>query len=212
MTVYNFRARNKEGNLIDSTMEADSEADVIAKLKARDYFVIEVNRNLAKQEINLNFGLFGKVKLRDLAVMTRQFSTLINSGMSLVESLDVLARQTSNEKLSKVLDEVRFNVESGLSLSESMAKHENIFSSMYISLVNAGEMGGALDVTLDRLAIFLEKENEMKLIANPVKLSRTPWMVKEPAPELGQHNKEVLSELGYSDEEIESFKEQGLIS
>ena len=166
MTVYNFKARNKEGVLVDSTMEAENEQAVISKLKAQDYFVIEVNRNLAKQQININIGIFNKVRLRDLAIMTRQFSTLINSGMSLVESLEVLSRQTSNEKLSKVLIDVRQNVESGLSLSEAMAKHPGVFSSMYLSLVNAGEMGGALDITLNRLATFLEKENEMRLRIN----------------------------------------------
>jgi len=166
MTVYNFKARNKEGALIDSTMEAESEADVISKLKAKEYFVIEVNRNLAKQQINLNIGIFNRIKLRDLSVMTRQFATLISSGMSLVESLDVLSRQTANERLSKVLDDVRINVESGLSLSEALSKHTDVFSSMYISLVNAGEMGGALDITLNRLATFLEKENEMRMRIN----------------------------------------------
>jgi len=165
MALYNYRVRNNQGAIENGSMEAESEDAVLSKLKNMGFLVIELTKSseAGKKNLSINLNFFNKIKTKDIAVFTRQFSTLILSGLSLIESLTVLGEQESNKRFSEIIFDVRKNIESGLSLSESLAKHEDVFSRLYISMVSAGEMGGTLDKTLDSLATFLEKENEMKL-------------------------------------------------
>ena len=166
MSVYSYKVRDQSGDLIESTMEAENEGVVLSKLRDEKYFIIKVKKSIGSQKINLKIDLFNKITIKDISIFTRQFSTLISSGMALIESLNVLSKQTSNKRLANIILDVRRNIETGLSLSESLAKHKKIFPKMYTSLVNAGETGGVLDETLDRLATFLEKENTMKTKIN----------------------------------------------
>jgi len=165
MALYNYRVRNNQGAIESGSMEAESEDAVLSKLKNMGFLVIELTKSseTGKRNLSINLNFLNKIKNRDIAVFTRQFSTLIFSGLSLIESLTVLGEQESNKRFSEIILDVRKNIESGLSLSESLAKHEDVFSRLYVSMVSAGEMGGTLDKTLDSLATFLEKENEMKL-------------------------------------------------
>ncbi|MHB1345940.1 MAG: type II secretion system F family protein [Candidatus Humimicrobiaceae bacterium] len=166
MALYNYKVRTSSGALLTGALEGSSEAEIIAELRNKKYFIIDIappsalSRELAPKS---NFSLFSRITTKDLSVFTRQFSILINSGMSLMEALSVLVEQTVNKKLQTVLIDIRNNIESGLSLSEAMQKQKNIFSKLYISMVNAGEMAGILDRTLDDLSIFLEKENNIQL-------------------------------------------------
>jgi type IV pilus assembly protein PilC len=139
---------------------------VISKLREMGYFIVDIKKSkdetegLKNKKIELSF--LNRVKARDLVIFTRQFSTLISSGMSLLESLNVLEKQTSNPKLAKIIAEVKMDVESGHTLSESMEKHPDVFNNLYVSLVRAGEAGGVLDKTMNDLAIFLEREEEIR--------------------------------------------------
>jgi type IV pilus assembly protein PilC len=166
MALYNYKVKNFQGELLTGVLECSSEAEVISELRNKKYFILDItppsalNRDLAPKS---GISLFSRVSTRDLSVFTRQFSILINSGMSLMEALSVLVEQTVNKKLQAILMDIRQNIESGLSLSESLQKHKNVFSKLYISMINAGEMAGILDRTLNDLALFLEKENTIRL-------------------------------------------------
>ncbi|MHB1253521.1 MAG: type II secretion system F family protein [Candidatus Humimicrobiaceae bacterium] len=166
MALYNYKVRNFKGELLTGSFEGSNEAEVVTELRNKKYFIIDItspstlSRDIAPKS---SFSFFSRVTTRDLSVFTRQFSILINSGMSLMEAFGVLVEQTVNKKLQTVLIDVRKNIESGLSLSEALQKQKNVFPRLYISMVNAGEMAGILDRTLNDLAVFLEKENNIQL-------------------------------------------------
>src|SRR3989304_9738091 len=167
MSVYNYTVRDSKGETVEGSIDADTHDSVISKLKDMGYFIININK-LKEDKIKLknktiSFSIFNRIKARDLVVFTRQFATLISSGMSLLESLIVLEKQTPNPKFKTVISEIRMYVESGHSLSESMGRHPNIFNRLFVSLIRAGEAGGGLDRTMNDLADFLEKEEEIKL-------------------------------------------------
>ncbi|MEI7616489.1 MAG: type II secretion system F family protein, partial [Actinomycetota bacterium] len=138
MALYNYKVKNFQGELLTGVLEGVSESAVIAELRNKKYFILDIippsalSRDLASKS---SFSLFARISTRDLSIFTRQFSILINSGMSLMESLSVLVDQTVNKKLQSVLIDVREKIESGLSLSESLLKHKNVFSRLYISMV-----------------------------------------------------------------------------
>ena len=126
----------------------------------------EVARHLQKQRMQVvrireakKKRLPGKVAMRDVVIFTRQFSTMINSGLPLVQALDILAKQTENKALSETTKTVVFDVESGNTLADALSKHPKVFSDLYTNMVAAGEAGGILDTILMRLATFLEKND-----------------------------------------------------
>jgi type IV pilus assembly protein PilC len=99
---------------------------------------------------------------RDIVIFTRQFATMINAGLPLVQSLDILARQSENKALRKVIEQVLYDVESGQTLADAMRKHDKVFTQLYVNMVAAGEAGGILDTILLRLAVFLEKADALR--------------------------------------------------
>ncbi len=101
-----------------------------------------------------------RVKAKDLTVFSRQFATMINSGLAMLRALSVLEEQTENPKLAEVLGQVRADVEAGISLSDALEKHPKVFSPLYVNMVRAGEIGGILDEVLNRLATQLEKDDQ----------------------------------------------------
>ena len=167
MSTYNYTVRSLTGDLVEGSIDADTQDLVVTKLKDMGYFIVNINKfkeDKAKiKNKTLSFSFFNRIKARDMVVFTRQFATLISSGMSLLESLIVLEKQTLNTKFKTIISEIRMYVESGHSLSESMERHANIFNRLYISLVRAGEAGGVLDRTMNDLADFLEKEEEIRM-------------------------------------------------
>jgi type IV pilus assembly protein PilC len=166
MTEYNYTVKSSKGDILTGFIDADNQENAVSNLKGMGYFIISVNK-IKEDKINkikntkISFSFFERIKTKDLVIFTRQFSTLISSGMSLLESLTVLEKQTVNKKLVKIITEVRASVESGHSVSESLEEHKDIFSNLYISLVRAGEAGGVLDRTLNDLSDFLEREQEI---------------------------------------------------
>lgn len=166
MPIYNYKVKTSSGEVLTGSLDVNSEEEVLRELKNKNYFVIDVAKPSSLEKdltLKSGFSFFNRITLRDLAVFTRQFSILINAGMNLIEAMGVLIEQTANKKFRTVLIDIRSSVESGFSLSEAMQKHKDIFSRLFISMINAGEMGGVLDKTLSDLAIFLEKENEIQL-------------------------------------------------
>jgi type IV pilus assembly protein PilC len=158
-TTYAYRVRDREGRMLGGTLEADSEQAVVTRLRQLGYAPVSIEAEKGaglKSEIRLPGG--GRVKLKDLAVFSRQFATMINSGLSLLRALTILGEQTANRRLGQVVTVVRAEVEKGTSLSAAMAKHPKVFNRLYVSMVRAGEVGGFLDQVLVKVADTFEKE------------------------------------------------------
>jgi len=157
--TYSYKARDRAGNQLNGTLVADNEALVLQRLREQGFTPLEV----AKQGRGMNIELTPKkVKLKELAVFSRQFATMVNSGLPILRALSILSEQTSNAELARVLTEVRLDVEQGASLSAAMGKHPKIFNELYISMVKSGETGGSLDDVLLRLAGLLEYEVKLR--------------------------------------------------
>ena len=159
---FAYRVRTKEGRVVAGKMEADGEAAVATRLRSQGLIPIQINKEAkigAKTEINI----FPKrVKLKDVAVFSRQFATMINSGLSLLRALNILAEQSENPTLAKAVSAVRDDVERGSSLSAAMSKHPKVFADLFVSMVRAGETGGQLDVVLLKVAENYEAGHKLR--------------------------------------------------
>lgn len=161
--TYVYRVRDREGKLLEGSLEAESQVLVANKLRQMGYVPIAIDKQgggFGKQEIKLSFG--SGVKLKDVSIFSRQFATMINSGLSLLRSLYILAEQTENKRFAEVIDQIRQDVEKGASLSQALSKHPKVFNKLYVSMVRAGEIGGVLDSVLLRLASTIEKQVELR--------------------------------------------------
>ena len=159
MSNFAYKALDARGVQAAGEIEGESKAAVAAALRSRGLTVLDLN------EVKQGWGqieLGGRIKAKDLTVFSRQFATMVNSGLSMLRCLYVLEEQTPNKKLAKVVGEVRGDVEAGISLSDALAKHPKVFSRLYVSMVRAGELGGILDEVLNRLATQLEKEDSIR--------------------------------------------------
>jgi len=158
--TYRYKVRDRTGNVTTGSLVADSEALVLARLREQGLTPLDVKRQ--KRGIGqIEFG-GKKVKLKQVSVFSRQFATMVNSGLPILRGLAILAEQTENKELSRVLGEARLDVEQGASLSGALAKHDHVFNNLYISMVRAGETGGSLDSTLVRLAEMIEGEVKLR--------------------------------------------------
>ena len=159
--TYEYKVRDKSGNMVTGTLVADSELLVLQRLREMGYTPLEVGKE--KRGLNLEINVKkAKVKLKDLAVFSRQFATMINSGLPILRALSILADQTENKLLGETLNATRMDVEQGASLSGAMAKHPKVFNELYVSMVKSGETGGSLDTTLLSLASMLEREVHLR--------------------------------------------------
>ena len=161
-TTFAYAVRDRQGKLVNGTLEADSEAAAASRLRNMGFATVSISAQSAglKRDITIP-GLSDKVKLKDLAIMSRQFATMINSGLSLLRALSILAEQTESKPLAKVLGEVRTDVETGSALSAAMAKHPKAFPPLMVNMCKAGEVGGFLDQVL--LEVAKNYEAEVKL-------------------------------------------------
>jgi type IV pilus assembly protein PilC len=164
MATFTYVAKDKTGTEVKGTQDASNKDALIKNLRAKGLAVNSVTEEKAvakaKQKGGRLFG--GKVGLKDLSIFCRQFATMINAGVSLVRCLDVLEQQTNNARLKEIIRDIEQEVQGGATLSRSMAKFPKTFTNLTVGLVRAGEVGGVLDETLDRLAGFLEKDMELR--------------------------------------------------
>ncbi len=156
MPIFEYTARNLKGDLVKDQVDLPSKDDVVAHLRKNRLVVVQVR--VAPRAMSMP-KLGGGVKTRDVVVFTRQFATMINAGLPLVQALDILAQQTENKTLAGVTRQVVYDVESGQTLADALRKHPKAFSDLYVNMVAAGEAGGILDTILQRLAQFLEKND-----------------------------------------------------
>jgi len=157
---FAYKVRDPQGKLVSGTLEAESVATVAGKLRQMGFVPVAIESNDRKaiaRDIRIP-GLSGRIKLKEVAVFSRQFATMINSGLTLLRALSILSEQTTNKELARIIGEVRKDVERGVALSVAMGKHPKAFSNLYVAMVRSGEMGGSLDAVLTRLATTIEKQ------------------------------------------------------
>jgi type IV pilus assembly protein PilC len=155
MPAFAYTARTPGGELRSATIEAPTRDEAVAMLRRLRLAVVKVDEAAAKPKAA------GKVPARDVVIFTRQFSTMINAGLPLVQALDILAKQSDNKALQQTTRSVVFDVESGLTVSDALSRHPKVFTDLYTNMVAAGEAGGILDTILMRLATFLEKNDAL---------------------------------------------------
>jgi type IV pilus assembly protein PilC len=155
MPSYTYTARAVNGELKSATIDAPSRDDVIAQLRRLRLNVVKVDEVTAKKKKT------GKIAMRDIVIFTRQFSTMINAGLPLVQALGILAEQSENPALRDTTRAIVFDVESGHTVADALRKHPKAFTELYVNMVAAGEAGGILDTILMRLAVFMEKNDAL---------------------------------------------------
>ena len=157
MPVYSYSARTLSGDLRRDTIDVPSRDDVISFLRSQRLIPVSVR----KKPADFSFPMGGKAKNRDIVIMTRQFATMVNAGLPLVQALEILVAQTDSEPIRKALGAVLHDVESGNTLADALAQHPKVFTELYVNMVSAGESGGILDTIMNRLAEFLEKNEAL---------------------------------------------------
>jgi type IV pilus assembly protein PilC len=160
MPVFAWEGRTRQGQVKKGVIEAATEAAAMMQLRTQAIVPTSVKAKSARG-IELNF-LKKKVKTRDLVVFTRQFATMIDAGLPLVQCLDIQAEQQENKYFGESLARVKADVEQGSTFAESLGRHPRLFDELYVNLVTAGEVGGVLDTILNRLATYLEKADTLK--------------------------------------------------
>ena len=161
--TFDYKVRDKSGSLVEGQLDGDSMALVVRRLREMGYMPISVTPKSAvslKTEIKIP-GLSGRIKLREIAVMTRQLSTMVDSGLSVVRSLGILGAQVENPELARIINDVRTDLEHGSSFSAACSKHPKAFSKLYCTLIQAGEIGGNLDEVLTSLSDTIEKQAQL---------------------------------------------------
>src|SRR3954464_12901653 len=160
MSTFAYKALDPTGSTVQGEIEAEDKVAVASQLRSRGLIVVDIDeQNQGSGDI---FERFKKVKPDELTVMTRQFSTMVSSGMSMLRALYVLEEQQDNPKLKGAFSQVRKDVEAGLALSDALARHPDIFNELYVAMVAAGETGGILEETLERVADQLEKDASLR--------------------------------------------------
>jgi len=154
MAEFAWEARARTGEVKKGVMEADNEATVHNRLRQQQLNPVKVKKKA--KEINLVIG--SGVDAKELVQFTRQFATMIDAGLPLVQCLDILANQTPNKIFANALKDIKNTVEGGSTFSDALRRHPKIFDELYVNLVQAGELGGILDTILNRLAVYIEKK------------------------------------------------------
>jgi len=161
MPVYNWKGRSRQGNIKKGEIEASNEAAVMAQLRAQ--LILPVSVKVKPKDVSeyLPFLKPG-IKIKELVIFTRQFATMIDAGLPLVQCLQILGDQNDNRTFKEIIREVKADVEQGSTFADALTKHPKPFDPLYTNLVAAGEVGGILDTILNRLAVYLEKADALR--------------------------------------------------
>jgi type IV pilus assembly protein PilC len=160
VTTYQWRGRTAGGDNVSGELTASNRSELLTQLRRKKIIVTSVKQKPKEINIKLPFGQ--KIGTKDQAIFTRQFATMINAGLPLVQCLDILSRQLEKVMFRDITKKVMHDIEAGATLSESLAKHPKAWDELYINMVSAGEAGGILDVILMRLAEYIEKIEALK--------------------------------------------------
>ncbi|OJX71927.1 type II secretion system F family protein [Leifsonia sp. 71-9] len=163
-TTFAYRGRNGDGKVVKGRIDAPGEAAVASRLRTMGISPISIEESAEatglNREINIGFG--SGVKLKDLAIMSRQMATMIGSGLSILRTLNIIAEQTENKKLATIMGKVSDDVEAGVAISDAMRKHGDVFPPLMVNMIRAGETGGFLDSSLEAVALNFEKEVKLR--------------------------------------------------
>jgi type IV pilus assembly protein PilC len=162
VATYAFKALDLSGVSTIGELDADDKQQVASQLRGKGLIVLDIEEKKSGADVGDLFARFKRVKAQELTIATRQLSTMVSSGMSLLRALYVLEEQTKSDKLRDALTQTRKDVEAGISLSDALRKHPEIFNDLYIAMVEAGELGGILESTLQRVADQLEKDDSLR--------------------------------------------------
>lgn len=157
MPEFEYKGKTLAGAPVKGRMKANSRADLERVLRQNRILVTSISKKAPNIQIRFGTG----IKKVEVSRFTRQFATMIGAGLPMVQCLDVLAGQVDNKELAKVISQVRDAVQSGATLSDAMAKHPKVFDQLFTNMVEAGEVGGALDAILVRLAVYREKADQL---------------------------------------------------
>jgi type IV pilus assembly protein PilC len=160
MPIFQWKARTRQGSLKKGEIEAMNEAAVMAQLRSQMLLPVTVKEKSKDVSEYLPFLKQG-IKTRDLVIFTRQFATMIDAGLPLVQCLDILGNQQPNKTFQTIIRDVKTDVEQGSTFADALRKHPKPFDDLYVNLVQAGEIGGILDTILNRLAVYLEKADRL---------------------------------------------------
>ena len=158
MPTYVYQGRTSLKGVVSGELVAESRGELTRTLSKQGILVTSVQRKMFR----LNLRFWSPVRSSELSTFTRQFATMIDAGLPLMQCLHTLREQTTKEKFHEIIGQVADSVEAGKTLAEALAQHPKVFSSLYVHLVEAGELGGMLDRILQRLAVYLEKANSLK--------------------------------------------------
>lgn len=159
MPLFEYTAMDGAGRTVKSVMEAESEQAVLNRLRTQSLHCVDIRTT--KKAAGSSFSK-GKMKQKALVIFSRQFATMIDAGIPILRSLEILVGQTKDPVLKAALEVVLMDVKGGSALNEALLKHPNVFSKLYVNMVRAAELGGILDTILDRLSQFLEYETEIR--------------------------------------------------
>ncbi len=160
MATFAYVGRNRSGLVKKGELVAKSRDEAVEQLRKQSVVVTSLEEKAGGKGFNLSFG--SGITDKDLVVFTRQFGTMINAGLPLIQCLEILSTQSENKVLREALADIKVNVESGSTFSDALKKHPRIFDELYVNMIHAGEVGGLLDTILTRLAKHIEKAMKLK--------------------------------------------------
>lgn len=158
MPTFAYKVRDRSGKIFTGSMEGESRSVAVSRLREMDYFITSISEKKKSALFSQQITLFQSIKLRDLTIFYRQFATMVNAGLTLVNSLNILTEQVENKALANNIKVVKSDIEAGSTLADAMAKFPQVFSELYISMIRAGEIGGVLDDILNKIADLMEKD------------------------------------------------------
>jgi len=165
MAIYQFKGVNKLGKNVNGTIDAENQKNAKLKLKQKGVYVTNLKEKTSRDKEtkkSLNFSFTKGISSSDITTFTRQFSTMVNSNIPIVETLDALGDQVENEKLNIIIKELRQKVNEGSSLADALKFYPDVFSNLYVNMVRAGEASSTLGLVLGRLADYTEKQAKLK--------------------------------------------------
>lgn len=159
MPKFEYIAKNYRGETMKGVIDASRYEEAVANLRNKNYFPIQIEAKGTPIQVNLSKR--NKIKIKDLAVFCRQFATTLNAGIPVVDSLEILYKQTENKRFAKIITDLYEVIQKGYPLSEAMAAHSNAFPALLIHMIEMGELSGTLDTAIEKMAEYFENENKL---------------------------------------------------
>ena len=158
MALFKYKAKTSLNKIVEGTLEVENESALASALRQKRLELVSASKaSEAEKFLNNIFKKGGKVTNKDVVIFSRQFSTMVNAGLPIMQGLSIVAEQSENPDFRTIMGKIRDDISNGVPLSEAMAKHPKAFSTLYVNMVKAGEQGGILDAIFERLSEYLEK-------------------------------------------------------